>query len=92
MQGGPSVPFPVFNVVSGKRYRLRLISNAPRAVFPFSVDLHNITVIEEDGIATVPVDVEALEVYRKSDLYRVRAIAKRYGYSSRSALLGGFHS
>ncbi|KAG7451504.1 laccase [Guyanagaster necrorhizus] len=62
-QGGPEVPFGVFNVVSGTRYRLRLISNAPRAVFGFIIDQHNLTVIEEDGISTEPVEVEGLELY-----------------------------
>ncbi|KAK0500038.1 Cu-oxidase-domain-containing protein [Armillaria luteobubalina] len=65
MQGGPEVPFGVFNVVSGTRYRLRLISNAPRAVFGFFIDQHNLTVIEEDGISTEPVEVEGLELYRQ---------------------------
>ncbi|KAK0451502.1 laccase [Armillaria borealis] len=63
MQGAPEVPFGVFNVVSGTRYRLRLISNAPRAVFGFFIDQHNLTVIEEDGVSTEPVEVEGLELY-----------------------------
>ncbi len=55
----------MFNVVSGTRYRLRLISNAPRAVFGFFIDQHNLTVIEEDGVSTEPVEVEGLELYRE---------------------------
>ncbi|KAJ7575507.1 laccase subfamily 2 [Mycena floridula] len=60
----PNVPFPVFSVTPGVSYRFRLISNAPRAVMPFSIDGHNFTVIEADGIAVVPVtDVQRLLLY-----------------------------
>ncbi len=61
---GPDVPLLVFDVVPGTRYRLRLISNAPRAVFPFRIDQHNLTVIEADGFSVEPTEVESLELYR----------------------------
>ncbi|KAF9037405.1 laccase [Hymenopellis radicata] len=64
---GPDVPFPVFDVVPGTRYRLRLISNAPRAVFPFRIDQHNLTVIEADGFSVEPTEVESLELYPGKD-------------------------
>jgi iron transport multicopper oxidase len=55
----------VFTVTAGKRYRYRLISTAPRAVMPFSVDGHNLTVIEVDGNAIRPVATESVELYRQ---------------------------
>ncbi|KAG6827450.1 hypothetical protein H0H92_011718 [Tricholoma furcatifolium] len=39
-QGGPEVPFAVTEVVSGKRYRLRIINQSARNVFTVSIDNH----------------------------------------------------
>lgn len=39
-QGGPAVPFAVTNVISGKRYRLRIINQSARNVFTVSIDNH----------------------------------------------------
>ncbi|RDB26311.1 Laccase-2 [Hypsizygus marmoreus] len=61
-QGGPNVPFAVTNVVSGKRYRLRVINQSARNVFTFSVDSHSLTVIEADGVATRPHTVDVIEM------------------------------
>ncbi|KAK7047578.1 hypothetical protein VNI00_006346 [Paramarasmius palmivorus] len=60
--GGPEVPFSVVNVEPGKRYRFRIINESARNVFTISVDNHNLTIIEADGVATTPLVVNELEV------------------------------
>ncbi|KAL0066669.1 hypothetical protein AAF712_006272 [Marasmius tenuissimus] len=52
--GGPEVPFPVINVVQGKRYRLRILNMSARAAYNVSIDSHNFTIIEADGENTQP--------------------------------------
>ncbi|KAL0568792.1 hypothetical protein V5O48_013189 [Marasmius crinis-equi] len=61
-QGGPEVPFEVVNVVAGKRYRFRIINESARNVFTISVDSHNLTIIETDGVATSPMTVNQIEM------------------------------
>ncbi|KAF5334172.1 hypothetical protein D9758_014822 [Tetrapyrgos nigripes] len=61
-QGGPEVPFAVVNVEAGKRYRFRIINVSARNVFTMSVDSHNLTIIETDGVATVPLTVNQVEM------------------------------
>ncbi|KAL0565416.1 hypothetical protein V5O48_016606 [Marasmius crinis-equi] len=45
----PTAPLSVINVVHGKRYRFRLISMSCDAAHTFSIDGHNLTIIEADG-------------------------------------------
>ncbi|GLB40419.1 putative multicopper oxidase family protein [Lyophyllum shimeji] len=59
-QGGPAVPFAVTNVVYGKRYRLRIINQSARNVFTVSIDNHPLTIIEVDGVNTVPHTVDKI--------------------------------
>ncbi|KAL0576690.1 hypothetical protein V5O48_005289 [Marasmius crinis-equi] len=47
--GGPELPFSIVNVEAGKRYRLRVINEAARSAYNFSIDSHNFTLIEADG-------------------------------------------
>lgn len=47
--------YPVFEVVRGKRYRIRVINTAANAFFKFSIDNHKLTTIEVDGVDTVKV-------------------------------------
>ncbi|KAG6817658.1 hypothetical protein H0H87_005415 [Tephrocybe sp. NHM501043] len=61
-QGGPAVPFAVTEVVSGKRYRLRIINQSARNIFTVSIDNHPMTIIETDGVATVPQTVDTIEM------------------------------
>ncbi|KAF9446427.1 multicopper oxidase [Macrolepiota fuliginosa MF-IS2] len=61
--GGPEVPFAVVNVEHGKRYRLRVFATACRPFFTFSIDNHNITFMEADGIEHDPVTVQNVDVY-----------------------------
>ncbi|KAF8994560.1 Cupredoxin [Cyathus striatus] len=60
--GGPEVPFFVQDVQPGKRYRFRIINTSARNVFTMSVDNHNLTIIEADGVATKPMTVDTIEI------------------------------
>lgn len=48
------------NVESGKVYRLRLINVGTYAGFWFSIDSHNLTIIEAEGVDMVPIEVPGL--------------------------------
>ncbi|KIM76765.1 laccase [Piloderma croceum F 1598] len=60
---GPSSPLSVINVESGKRYRFRLVSISWDTYFTFSIDGHNMTIIEADGINTQPLTVDSIKIY-----------------------------
>ncbi|KXN80855.1 Laccase-2 [Leucoagaricus sp. SymC.cos] len=62
-QGGPEVPYAVVNVEQGKRYRFRIFSLACRPFFTFSIDGHNLTFIEADGIEHDPVEFQKVDIY-----------------------------
>ncbi|KAG6836660.1 Laccase-1 [Arthromyces matolae] len=76
--GGPLVPFAVVNVVKGKRYRLRLFAIACRPFFTFSVDNHNITMIEADGIEHDPTEVQNIDIYSGLTARLFGLAAQRY--------------
>ncbi|KAF8583912.1 multicopper oxidase [Ramaria rubella] len=61
--GGPATPFSVVNVEAGKRYRLRFINTACRPFFTVSIDKHNLTIIEADGIESEPHTVGSFEIF-----------------------------
>ncbi|KAJ7236237.1 Cupredoxin [Mycena rebaudengoi] len=60
--GGPLTPYAVSKVNKGKRYRFRIINASARSDFTVSVDNHNLTVIAADGVATVPLTVNVIDV------------------------------
>jgi len=60
---GPAVPLTVINVLSGMRYRFRIIAMSCDTSFFFSVDGHTLTVIEADGENTVPLVVDSLQIF-----------------------------
>ncbi|KAF5353354.1 hypothetical protein D9756_007800 [Leucocoprinus leucothites] len=60
--GGPNADLSVVNVQPGKRYRLRLISISCDPNFTFSIDGHDLTVIETDSVATLPHTVNRLQI------------------------------
>jgi iron transport multicopper oxidase len=62
-KGGPSVPLSIINVEQGKRYRFRLIAMACDPAFNFSIDYHQMTVIEADGESTIPWIVDSLLIF-----------------------------
>ncbi|KAG2008141.1 laccase 3 [Coprinopsis cinerea AmutBmut pab1-1] len=62
-RGGPAIPWARVNVVQGKRYRLRVINNSAYGSFEFSIENHDLTIIEVDGINHVPKTVGGFEIY-----------------------------
>jgi len=60
--GGPKSPLAVINVEQGKRYRFRVIGLSCDPDYEFTIDGHNMTIIEADGVETVPVTVDSLPV------------------------------
>ncbi|KAG2337950.1 laccase [Suillus weaverae] len=61
--GGPDVPFAVINVQPRKRYRFRLLNMACKPNYIFSIDGHNLTIIEVDGQYVKPLVVDSIQIY-----------------------------
>ncbi|KIK69235.1 hypothetical protein GYMLUDRAFT_35304 [Collybiopsis luxurians FD-317 M1] len=61
--GGPNTQLAVVNVQAGKRYRFRLVSMSCDPNYLFSIDGHNLTVIETDGVSTTPAIVNQIQIY-----------------------------
>ncbi|OJA16919.1 hypothetical protein AZE42_08467 [Rhizopogon vesiculosus] len=61
--GGPASELAVISVEQGKRYRMRLIAMSCDPNFLFSIDGHNVTVIEADGVLTEPLAVDKLRIF-----------------------------
>lgn len=61
-QGGPNSDLAVVSVEYGKRYRLRIIAMSCDPNFLFSIDKHNLTIIEADGQLTQPLLVDSLQI------------------------------
>ena len=60
---GPSSPLSVVHVKSKKRYRFRLVAMSCDSYFMFSIDGHNMTIIEADGINTQPLLVDSIQIF-----------------------------
>ncbi|KZV67752.1 multicopper oxidase, partial [Peniophora sp. CONT] len=56
-------PLAVVNVVKGTRYRMRLVSISCDPNFIFSIDQHQMTVIEADGNNVQPLVVDSIQIY-----------------------------
>ena len=61
--GGPASPLAVIGVTSGLKYRFRLVNISCRTFFTISLDGHNFTVIEADGIEHEPLVVDSLTIF-----------------------------
>ncbi|KAF9445939.1 multicopper oxidase [Macrolepiota fuliginosa MF-IS2] len=61
--GGPSVDLAVVNVKQGKRYRFRLVSISCSPDFMFSIDSHELTVIEVEGTAVHPYTINTIHIF-----------------------------
>ncbi|KJA22859.1 multicopper oxidase [Hypholoma sublateritium FD-334 SS-4] len=61
--GGPAVPLAVIRVLHNKRYRFRLVSISCDPNFTFSIDGHVLTIIEVDGVNTMPLTVDSIQIY-----------------------------
>lgn len=60
---GTAVGLSVINVRQSKRYRFRIIGLSCDPNFTFSIDGHNLTVIEADGQNTSPLVVDSLQIF-----------------------------
>ncbi|KAF8498797.1 laccase-1 [Gautieria morchelliformis] len=60
---GPLTPFSVVNVQPGKRYRLRFINISCAPLFRVSIDRHDLTIIEADGVAHEPHTVGSFNIW-----------------------------
>uniref|UniRef100_A0A0W0G3K2 Laccase n=1 Tax=Moniliophthora roreri TaxID=221103 RepID=A0A0W0G3K2_MONRR len=60
---GDATELAVIQVQQGKRYRMRLINTACGPDYIFSIDNHDMTVIEADSILHEPVTVNGLRIF-----------------------------
>ncbi|KAG6878856.1 hypothetical protein C0992_007119 [Termitomyces sp. T32_za158] len=60
---GDATPLAVINVVQGKRYRFRLVSISCDPNYIFSIDGHNMTIIEVDGVNHQPLTVDSIQIF-----------------------------
>ncbi|KAG2179873.1 hypothetical protein INT43_003659, partial [Umbelopsis isabellina] len=51
-----------FTFTAGKRYRIRVINTSAIAEFDFSIDGHNLTVVEADGVPMKPVTIDRIPI------------------------------
>jgi len=58
----PNAPRENFDFVPGRRYRLRIINTSAFTSFKFSIDKHQLTVIEADMINVEPIVVDRLNI------------------------------
>ena len=61
--GGDAVDLAVISVTQGKRYRFRLVSISCDPNFTFSIDNHNMTIIEVDAVNHQPLTVDEIQIY-----------------------------
>ena len=60
---GPATNLTSITVERGKRYRFRLVSTSCQPNWKFSIDGHNLTIIEVDGVNTVPLIVNEIQIF-----------------------------
>ncbi|KIJ44606.1 multicopper oxidase, partial [Sphaerobolus stellatus SS14] len=60
--GGPAVQRTRINVFKNLRYRFRIVSLSAQGAFTFQIDNHTLTIIEDDGVPTVPYTVDAIQI------------------------------
>ncbi|KZP11724.1 multicopper oxidase [Athelia psychrophila] len=61
--GGPATTLTSIAVESGQRYRFRLVSISCDPNYTFSIDGHNMTIIEVDGVETEPLVVDEIQIF-----------------------------
>nr|ABP81837.1 laccase [Coprinopsis cinerea] len=59
----PDSPLAIVNVKQGKRYRFRILSSSCDPNYNFSIDGHDLTVIEADGQLTRKLVVQRLQIF-----------------------------
>ncbi|RDB27655.1 Laccase-1 [Hypsizygus marmoreus] len=60
---GATSPLAVISVVSGTRYRFRLVSISCDPNYIFSIDGHTLTIIEVDGVNVTPLTVDSIKIF-----------------------------
>ncbi|KAJ7150798.1 yellow laccase [Mycena filopes] len=91
--GGPLSKLAVISVTHGKRYRFRLISMSCDPNWIFSIDGHQMTIIEVDGVNHQPLTVDSIQIFgepwmvncppaqpRRLTTYRPPLAAQRYSF------------
>lgn len=61
--GGPAVNLSVTPVTQGQRYRLRFVNLSCGPTYHVSIDNHNMTIIEADGVETNPLTVNSFDIF-----------------------------
>ncbi|KAJ7105524.1 laccase [Mycena epipterygia] len=61
--GGATSQLAVISVTSGQRYRMRLVSMSCDPNFIFTIDGHNMTIIEADSVNTEPLTVDSIQIF-----------------------------
>ena len=86
---GADAELAVITVTQGKRYRFRLVSMSCDPNHTFSIDGHNMTVIEADSVNHEPVTVDSIQIFsgqRYSFIVRHSSnLASHYDACSRRA-------
>ena len=59
---GADAELAVITVTQGKRYRFRLVSMSCDPNHTFSIDGHNMTIIEVEGINVTPLTVDEIQI------------------------------
>ncbi|KZP29155.1 multicopper oxidase [Athelia psychrophila] len=108
-QGGPKdSPLSVVNVTQGLRYRFRLVSMACNIRYNFTIDDHQMTIIEVDGVNVEPLVVDSIQIFsgqrysfvleakQNVNNYRIRAepreILPVFGDGAPTGFRGGINS
>ncbi|KAI0258277.1 laccase [Gloeopeniophorella convolvens] len=91
--GGPDIDLAIINVTAGKRYRFRLVSISCDPNFTFSIDGHQMTIIEVEGNNVQPLVVDSIQIFvgqrysfvlnadQPVDNYWVRSLPPGQGYT-----------
>lgn len=102
--GGPKTNLAVVNVQKGKRYRFRIFAMSCEPNFTFSVDGHNLTVIEADSKETECKTVNRVQLFagqrysavlnanQPVDNYWIRALPNTGGNGLNTTFAGGLNS
>ncbi|KAJ7648854.1 laccase [Mycena rosella] len=61
--GGPLSPLAVISVIHGKRYRFRMVSVSCDPNFIFSIDGHQMVILEVDGVSHQPLTVDSIQIF-----------------------------
>jgi iron transport multicopper oxidase len=88
---GPATELTSITVKRGKRYRFRLVSISCDPNFMFSIDGHNLTIIEVDGVNTQPLVVNEIQIFagqRYSFILNANQPVNNYWIRSIPTLLG----